>query len=89
MEEYAARRCAPKTLERYQDLGRYLAKHLGDTRINELTTAQIQHAIHRLKDVGGQIPKSFPTDGRLLQRQSATSARYCTRLSPKRTAWGC
>ena len=60
MEEHAARRCAPKTLERYQDLGRYLAKHLGDTRINELTTAQIQHAIHRLKDAGGQTTKEFP-----------------------------
>jgi integrase len=60
MSEHAARRCAPKTLERYNDLGRYLAKHLGDTRINELTTAQIQHAIHRLQDAGGQITKEFP-----------------------------
>ena len=60
MEEHAARRCAPKTLERYWDIGRYLAKHLGDTRINELTTAQIQHAIHRLQDAGGQITKEFP-----------------------------
>jgi len=59
-EEHAARRCAPKTLERYRELGRYLVKHLGDTRINELTTAQIQHAIHRLKDAGGQITKDYP-----------------------------
>jgi integrase len=59
-EEHAGRRCAPKTLERYRDLGRYLVKHLGETRINELTTAQIQHVIHRLKDAGGQITKEFP-----------------------------
>ena len=59
-DEYAARRCAPKTLERYKELGRYLVKHLGDTRINELTTAQIQYAIHRLKDAGGQVVNEFP-----------------------------
>jgi integrase len=64
-DEHAARRCAPKTLERYKELGRYLVKHLGETRINELTTAQIQHAIHRLKDGGGQITKGFP-DGKPL-----------------------
>ncbi|MDP8988619.1 MAG: site-specific integrase [Acidobacteriota bacterium] len=58
-DEHAARRCAPKTLERYKELGRYLVKHLGGTRINELTTAQIQHTIHRLKDAGGQITKDF------------------------------
>jgi integrase len=64
-DEHAARRCAPKTLERYKELGRYLVSHLGETRINELTTAQIQHAIHRLKDAGGQITKEFP-EGRPL-----------------------
>jgi hypothetical protein len=64
-DEHAARRCAPKTLERYKELGRYLVKHLGETRINELTTAQIQHAIHRLKDAGGQTTKECP-DGKPL-----------------------
>jgi len=59
-DEHAARRCAPKTLERYKELGQYLMKHLGGTRINELTTAQIQHAIHCLKDAGGQTTKEFP-----------------------------
>jgi hypothetical protein len=60
IEEHAARRCAPKTMERYRELGRYLVKHLGETRINDLTTAQIQHAIHGLKDAGGQVTKEFP-----------------------------
>jgi Phage integrase, N-terminal SAM-like domain len=59
-DEHAARRCAPKTLERYKEFGRYLEKHLGDSLINELTTAQIQHAIHRLHDAGGQTTKEFP-----------------------------
>ncbi len=60
LDEHAARRCAPKTLERYKELGGYLVKHLGETLINELTTAQIQHAIHRLKDGGGQATKEYP-----------------------------
>jgi len=65
LDEHAARRCAPKTLERYRELGRYLVKHLGETLINELTTAQIQHAIHRLKDAGGQITKEYPAGKQL------------------------
>jgi integrase len=60
LDEHAARRCAPKTLERYKELGRYLVKHLGETLINELTTAQIQHAIHILKDGGGLATKEYP-----------------------------
>jgi Phage integrase, N-terminal SAM-like domain/Arm DNA-binding domain len=68
-DEHAAHRCAPKTLERYEELGRYLVKHLGETRINELTTGQIQHAIHRLKDEGGQITKEFP-DGKPLAAET-------------------
>jgi len=72
VDEHAARRCAPKTLERYKDLGRYLVKHLGETLINELTTAQIQHAIHRLKDGGGQITKEFP-DGKPLAAKTVRS----------------
>ncbi len=60
LAEHAARRCAPKTLERYEDIGRYLVKYLGETLINELSTAQIQHAIHRLKDSGGQATKEYP-----------------------------
>jgi integrase len=60
VDEHAARRCSPKTLERYKELGRYLVKHLGETLINELTTARIQHAIHRLKDAGGQATKEHP-----------------------------
>jgi integrase len=58
--EHASRRCAPKTLERYAELSEYLIRQLGETRINELTTAQIQHAVHRLEDCGGRVTEEHP-----------------------------
>ncbi len=65
LKEHASRRCVRKTLERYEELSRYLIRHLGETRLNDLTTAQIQSAIHRLADAGGQVTKDHP-DGRPL-----------------------
>jgi len=38
IDEHAARRCAPKTTERYRELGRYLIRMLGATSVNKLTT---------------------------------------------------
>ncbi len=60
LSEHASRRCAPKTLERYRELAGYLIRQLGDTRLNDLTTAQIQRAIHRLEDCGGRVTKEHP-----------------------------
>jgi integrase len=57
LREHASRRCAPKTLERYEDMGRYLIRELGNARLNEMTTAEIQEMIHRLSDHGGQRTK--------------------------------
>ena len=65
LTEHAGRRCAPKTLERYKELAEYLIRQLGETRLNDLTTAQIQRAIHRLEDCGGRVTKDHP-DGRPL-----------------------
>jgi len=65
LKEHASRRCAPKTLERYGDLGAYLIRELGDVRLNEMTTAKIQNAIHHLKDHGGRSTKAEP-EGRPL-----------------------
>jgi len=65
LTEHAGRRCAPKTLERYKELAEYLVRQLGETRLNDLTTAQIQRAIHRLEDSGGRVTKDYP-DGRPL-----------------------
>ena len=65
LTEHAARRCAPKTLERYGELAEYLIRQLGETRLNDLTTAQIQRAVHRLEDCGGRVTTEYP-DGRPL-----------------------
>jgi hypothetical protein len=60
VDEHAARRCAPKTIERYRELGRYALKHIGAVPIKDLTTMQIQQTIHRLEDAGGAITKEHP-----------------------------
>lgn len=60
LTEHAARRCAPKTMERYAELAEYLIRQLGETRLNDLSTAQIQRAIHRLEDCGGRVTKDHP-----------------------------
>lgn len=60
LKEHASRRCAPKTLERYRELGAYLIREVGDARLNEMTTAQIQEAIHHLKDHGGRRSEAEP-----------------------------
>jgi integrase len=52
-------------MERYGDICNYLRRELGQIRLNELTTAQIQEAIHRLSDHGGMRTKDQP-DGRPL-----------------------
>ena len=62
LKEHASRRCAPKTLERYADLGAYLIRELGKVRLNEMTTAEIQAAIHRLQDHGGR--RALPAEPR-------------------------
>ncbi len=60
IDEHASRRCQRKTIERYGQLGRYAFKDLGATPLQELRTAQIQLAIHRLRDSGGAISKDYP-----------------------------
>ena len=65
LENHAARNTSPKTYERYTDFARYLNRYIGQTRINGLSTAQIQDMIHRLEDSGGKVTKDHP-DGRPL-----------------------
>jgi len=60
LAEHASRRVAPKTLQTYQDFSEYLIRHLGETKLNDLTTAQIQRVIHRLSDSGGMVTKDHP-----------------------------
>ena len=60
LKDRASRRYAPKTIERYGELGAYLIRQLGYVRLNEMTTAQIQEVIHRLKDHGGRRTEAEP-----------------------------
>src|ERR1700683_3025745 len=60
LKEHASRRCAPKTLERYRELGVYLMRQLGQARLNEMTTAKIQEACHQLKDHVGRGTEAEP-----------------------------
>src|ERR1035438_7813725 len=50
LKEHASRRLAPKTFQTYEDFSEYLIRHLGETRLNDLTTAQIQRVVHRLSE---------------------------------------
>jgi len=89
LKEHASRRCAPKTLERYGELGVYLIRELGRVRLNDLTTAQIQTSIHHLQDHGGRRTESEPEGRPLAAKTSGTWARSCTRSSPMRIDWEC
>lgn len=60
LKEHATRRCAPKTIERYQELGNYLIRQIGAVHLNEITTAKIQEAVHRLSDHGGRRTDAHP-----------------------------
>ena len=60
LKEHASRRCAPKTIERYGEIGAYLIRELGEIRLNHMTTAQIQAVIHRLHDHGGRRTETEP-----------------------------
>ena len=60
LDEHAKRRLAPKTFQTYDDFSAYLIRHLGDTRLNDLSTAQIQRMIHKLSDCGGMVTEEHP-----------------------------
>jgi Phage integrase, N-terminal SAM-like domain len=60
LEKRASWKTSPRTYERYTDFARYLNRYIGETRISGLTTAQIQHMIHRLEDGGGMLTKDHP-----------------------------
>jgi integrase len=72
LEEHAAGRCAPKTLERYHDLAAYLSRQLGKIRVRDLNAAHIQEAVNPLKARGGRITKEHP-QGRPLAAKTVRS----------------
>jgi integrase len=65
LAEHCARRLSPTTYERYVEFAKVLSKHIGDTKVNDLTTAQIQRLVHTLQDHGGMVTEKHP-DGKPL-----------------------
>src|SRR5215472_14910695 len=65
LDEHAAPRCAPTTMELYRKLAVYLVQHLGRVRICDLKSAPIQEMVNRLQIHGGAKTKEHP-EGRPL-----------------------
>jgi hypothetical protein len=60
LDEHAALRCAPSTMELYRKLAKYITEHLGDKRISKLKTADIQETVNRLQLRGGSKTEKHP-----------------------------
>jgi integrase len=60
LNEHAALRCAPATMELYRKLGEYLKRHLGTVPIRDLKAAQIQETVNRLLLHGGIKTEEHP-----------------------------
>jgi integrase len=58
--ECVVRECAPKTAERYRELGQYAIRLFGDAPLDQLTAEQLAVAVNRLSDHGGQVTKQHP-----------------------------
>jgi integrase len=82
MEEHATRKCSPKTIERYGELGAYAIRQVveisgntvlfGDVPLDKFGPMQMELVINSLADRGGQKTKEHP-DGRPL---SAKTVRH-------------
>ena len=62
----------------------WLKEHARETRLNDLTTAQIQPVVHRLSDSGGMATEEHPNAGRWRPRRCGTSACFSTPAWQKR-----
>ena len=58
--ECAKRKCAPKTAERYHELGQVAIRHFGDIPLDKLDTMQLQATVNGLVDHGGRITEEYP-----------------------------
>lgn len=65
IREVAGRRCQPKTLERYEQLGAYAVRKFGTVELQKITPMVIEKSLHELQDRGGRIDKNHP-EGRPL-----------------------
>jgi integrase len=58
--ECVVRECAPRTAERYGELGQYAIRLFGESPLDSLTAEQLAVAVNRLSDRGGQKTEQYP-----------------------------
>jgi integrase len=63
--EYVKRECAPKTAERYYELGQYAVRLFGGVPLDKLDAMQLQTAVNQLSERGGRKTDEHP-EGRPL-----------------------
>src|SRR5689334_7221858 len=54
LTDVAGRRCTPKTLERYRELGAYAIRNFGAIELQKLTPMLIEKSINEVLDRGGR-----------------------------------
>jgi len=57
-DEFAPRRCTPKTLERYKQLLAYALPHLGAVKLQDLSALMIEPILFKLLESGGRNRKT-------------------------------
>jgi integrase len=72
LDNHAALRCQPKTLERYRQLADYLIRLLGHISIRDLRPGAIQEAVNWLQLRGG-VPTNAHPEGRPLAAKTVHS----------------
>ena len=69
------RRCQPKTLERYRELGEYALRHIGTLPLVKVTPMALQIAINNLQDCGGRKTVEHP-NGRPLAPKTVREVAF-------------
>jgi hypothetical protein len=67
------RECAPKTAERYHELGQYGVRLFGEVPLDKLDTMQLATAMNQLSDRGGIATKQHPKGRPLAPKTGGTS----------------
>jgi integrase len=73
LDNHAALRCTPATMENYRGLAKYLLKHLGKVPLCDLRAGQIQDFVNHLQLRGGEKTTQHP-EGRPLSPKRVHAA---------------
>jgi integrase len=58
--ECVKRECAPKTAERYHELGQYAVRLFGNVPLDRLDAMQLAAAVNHFCDCGGRVTEEYP-----------------------------